>query len=90
MYRTRESKRKMPAEWQQTNARRKALFRPWNLGLSMKRSRFDNKYVRLYENIVHRVGNRPIRCMEKSIREEMKKRKPLSSVSPIECSVNSA
>ena len=65
----------MPAEWQQTNARRKALFRPWNLGLSMKRSRFDNKYVRLYENIVHRVGNRPVRCMGKSIREEMKKRK---------------
>lgn len=54
----RKESRRKTTEWRQTSAERKALPCPWNPGLSARRSRFDNKYVRLYETIVRRVRNR--------------------------------
>lgn len=66
----------------------------WNPGLSARRSRFDNKYVRLYETIVHRVQNRLYMLhREENIKEKIKKkRKPLNAVSirPIERDIDSS
>lgn len=81
----------MPVEWRQTNAGQKALSRPWNPGLSMKRSRFDNKYVARKRPLCIALKIDPNIEQEESIREEMKKRKPLNIefISPIECYINS-
>lgn len=84
-----EEKRRT-TEWRQTSAGRKALPCPWNPGLSARRSRFDNKYVRLYETIVHRVRNRLYMLHRRKHKRENKK--PLNAVSicPIERDIDSS
>lgn len=58
----------------------------------MKRSRFDNKYVARKRPLCIALEIDPNVVQKESIREEMKKRKPLNVkfISPIECDVNSA
>lgn len=89
-YRTKESRRKMPVEWRQTSAGRKALSRPWNPGLSMKRSRFDNKYVARKRPLCIALEIDPDVVQEESIREEMKNENRWTSNSYLECDINSA